>query len=151
KRPRATGFEVIPKAADTIRLIFDMKLKGIGLPAIEAELNTRATWLPPLRKGQKTQGWRQSYIKKLLANPAVMGVYQPFSKTTGSRLPAGEPITGYFPTIIDPSVFHAVQERNAENRGRGGQTGKVNNLLAHLVKCPYCGSPMAFDRHGGKW
>jgi DNA invertase Pin-like site-specific DNA recombinase len=151
---RVTGdgrFEVIPDAAEAVRLIYRLRLEGLGLPAIERRLNAEAAWQPPLRKGQRTKGWRQSYVKKILRNPAVIGVYQPYTRTQatgGKRLPAGEAIAGYYPAIIKPDVFHQIAAKMEANRGKGGRTGKVRSLLTYLVKCAYCGSPMALFTWG---
>jgi hypothetical protein len=68
-----------------------------------------------------------------------------------------EPIPNYFPRLIEPDVFNAVQRQFEENRcerkdggltGRGGRVGRAKNLLTHLVVCPYCGGPMAFVDRG---
>ena len=60
----------------------------------------------------------------------------------------GEAIPGYFPSVIDPGVFHAVQERLKANKGKGGETGKVRNLLTYLVHCAYCGGSMVVINKG---
>lgn len=148
-------FEAIPEAAKAIRMIFDLKLKGIGTRTIERRLNETAAWRPPKRKNARTEaGWRASYIKKILGNPAVIGIYQPHvleGGRGGKRAPTGDPIQGYYPAIIKPEVFYAVQAKLDENRGKGGRNGKVKNLFTHLVKCAYCGGPMAYVDKGPRW
>jgi DNA invertase Pin-like site-specific DNA recombinase len=167
-------FEVIPEAAETVRLIYELKAQGLGYGTIERRLNAEARWTPPLKKGggrphddgtpavrQETAGWRVSYLKKILANRAVLGEYQPYREEDVEkggerqlvRVPAGEVIPGYYPRVVDPDLFYAVQRQSEGNR-RGGRTGKAKNLLPHLVKCAYCGGPMALiDRgaKGGRW
>jgi DNA invertase Pin-like site-specific DNA recombinase len=167
QHPKAVGRKLIPAAAATIRNIFDWRLQGLGYGTIERRLNAEAAWVPPLKKGggrlrqdgapaarQLTRGWRISYVKKILVNRAVLGEYQPHVDTDRGRLPVGEPIADYFPRLIEPEVFHAVQALLAANRGKGGRTARARNLLAHLARCGYCGGPMAFsDRaaKGGQW
>jgi DNA invertase Pin-like site-specific DNA recombinase len=159
----AGQFQPIPEAVKAIQMIFTLKAKGIGLGTIERKLNHEAPWTPPIKKGggrhkkdgspgvrQQTTGWRTSYLKKILTNRAVLGEYQPFVETGGKRVAAGDVIPGYFPAIVKPALFHTVQEQLAANRGKGGRTAKVNNLLAHLAKCAYCGGPMAFSDRGEK-
>jgi DNA invertase Pin-like site-specific DNA recombinase len=157
-------FKPIPDAAEAIRTIFDLKLQGIGFGTIEQKLNAGGGWVPPLKKGggrpkkngspavrQQTVGWRVSYIKKILANPAVIGEYQPYRLTAGGkRETAGPAISGYFPAVVSAEVFHAVKAKMEANRGKGGRTAQVRNLLAHLAKCGYCGGPMAFSDRGAK-
>ena len=147
-------FIAIPEAKETIQKIFDLKLKGVGKGTIAKKLNAEAVWKPPESKNKKRggNGWRESYIQKILQNRAVIGEYQPYeiNGETGKRKPAGEPIQKYYPQIIDDSIFYAVQNQFKENKGKGGRTGKANNLFRHLVKCAYCGGSMAFvDK--GEW
>jgi DNA invertase Pin-like site-specific DNA recombinase len=145
-----TGFDIIEPAAEAIRMIFQFKLDGVGTHSIAARLNAEAPWHPPTRpRAQKIgDGWRSSYVKKILWNPAVIGEYQPCRKVDGKRIPDGEPISKYFPTIVKPTVFHAVQAKLQENKGKGGRTGVASNLFAHIVKCAYCGGSMAFIDKG---
>jgi DNA invertase Pin-like site-specific DNA recombinase len=164
-------YEVIPGAGDTLRMIFELRHAGVGFGTMEVRLNREAPWKPPPRKGggrprkdgrparagQKTLGWRISYIKKILRNPAVMGVYQPHVREGGKRVPDGPPIPDYYPQVVDPVLFAALQAQMAANtdpvtghsRG-GGRVGKAHNLLAHLAECAYCGGPMAFKDHGDR-
>lgn len=157
KRPRITKVEPIPAAAETIKYIFELKLSGLGLPAIEAKLNKEKGlhWTPPLSKGQKTTGWRQSYIKKILRNPAVIGICQHYHKKMVidkdgeevlKRVPIGPPLQKHFPLIVPKELYYAVTKSMDFNRGKGGETGKCRNLLALIAKCGYCGGPMVHVR-----
>src|SRR5204863_5212253 len=85
---------------------------------------------------------------KILSYRAVIGEYQPHSRTGGSRQPVGEPITDYFPAIIQPDLFHAVQAKLEANRGKGGRIDKAKNVFTHLVKCAYCGGPLTLVDKG---
>lgn len=149
---RLIDFKINPDAQETIKTIFDLKLKGIGKGTIAKRLNKEALWMPPKSKNKKSggNGWRESYIQKILQNPAVIGEYQPYKRNdeTGKRKPAGEPIPNYYPEVIKPNVFYAVQEQFKKNKGKGGRTGKASNLFTHLVKCPYCNGSMAFVDKG---
>jgi CheY-like chemotaxis protein/DNA invertase Pin-like site-specific DNA recombinase len=167
-------FEIIPEAAECIRSIFAWKSEGLGHGTIEAKLNREGRWRPPLKMGggrprkdgrpsharQQTQGWRVSYLRKILSNPAVVGIYQPFKSSKDEngrrvRLPAGDPVENYFPPVVSPALFHTVQEDARANRNKGGRVAKCANLLAHLAKCAYCGGPMAYadkgGQRGGQW
>jgi DNA invertase Pin-like site-specific DNA recombinase len=156
-------YEPIPEAAEALCMIFDLRLKGIGWGRIEQKLNAEANWTPPIKKGggrrkkdgspaarQQTTGWRISYLKKIIRNRAVIGECQHRVTVDGKRVPAGDPIPDYYPVIVDPAVFHAVQAKLKANQGHGGRVAKVNNLLAHLAKCGYCRGPMAFVDRGKK-
>ena len=144
------NFTIIPGSKQVISKIFEMKIAGKGATAIMRELNTsQDIWMPKGRNERKTaEGWRESYIKKILKNPAVIGEYQPNRLVNGRRQPIGEIIPDYYPALIDRKTFYQVQEQIGQNLNRGGQTGKVSNLFAHIVKCGYCGGPLAFVNKG---
>ncbi len=135
-------YEVIDAAVEAVRTIFDLKLKGMGKGLIATTLNrTPGAWRPP-------KGWRPSYIVKILSNRAVMGEYQPHTGRGSARKPDGDPLPDYYPAIVEPDVFHAVQVRLKENRGKGGETGKALNLLSSLVKCAYCDGSVHYVSKG---
>jgi DNA invertase Pin-like site-specific DNA recombinase len=133
-------------AEETLRLLFELKLRGLSVRAIERKLNAEAPWSPAI--GQRAGGWRVSYIKRVLKSVAVVGQYQPYAMRDGKPVPAGDPIPDYFPRAIDDNLFHAVQLRMEQNRGKGGRVDKARSLLTHLAKCAYCGGPMAFVQCG---
>jgi DNA invertase Pin-like site-specific DNA recombinase len=151
-----TKFDVEPGAAATIRMIFDWKLQGLGQQKTERRLNAEAPWSPPPKKkedreaGLPGNGWRTSYIKKILGNRAVIGEFQPHQMVEGKRERCGPPIEDYYPCIVEPTVFYSVQKLLEANRGKGGRTGKKRNIFTHIVKCGYCGSTMQISDKGKK-
>jgi len=139
---KRTEFFLIPERAEVVRRVFEMKLQGIGCPSIVKILNQENAWSPK-------NGWRESYVVKILNTPAVIGEFQPhkyISAPDGKKVrqPAGDIILDYFPRCVSDELFHAVQAQFAKNRGRGGKNGVTRNLFGHLAKCGYCGSPMTF-------
>ena len=145
---RDRHFEVIPKAAEAVRMIFKLKLSGMGKGSIVRTLNAEAPWTPPKSCKRTSEGWRESYVAKILSNRGVLGEYQPCKGRGAARKPEGDLIPNYYPPIVKPDVFHAVQALLRENRGTGGPTGQAKNLLTHLVKCAYCSGSMAFISKG---
>lgn len=161
-------FEVLPLAADTISRVFELKLSGWSSRRIAETLNKdhlkdpEKVWSPPRKhKKQQMEGWRDSFVEKLLHNPAVIGHFQPSRLSTledggtNKRLvPEGELIQDYFPAVVDSGLFHRVQQRFRENtarrtgEGKGGRTSTVHNLFSYLAKCGYCGKPMAIVPKG---
>lgn len=140
--------EVIPAAAETVKMIFALA-PTLGRSRLIKKLNTSAPWMPPGNKLNGTgNGWRMSYVRKILSNRAVLGEYQPFTKRDGKRVPDGEVILDYFPQVIEPEVFHSMQLSVLQNRGKGGRTGSAWNLFSNLAKCAYCGGSMAFRDRG---
>ena len=144
------SFKIIPGSNEVIRRIFKMKLAGKGVTAITHDLNAKPEmWKPKSNDKRKTaEGWRESYIKKILKNPAVIGKFQPHKLVKGKRQPIGDAIPDYYPPIVDTDIFYRVQEQLRNNIYKGGQTGKVSNLFSHIVKCEYCGGPLAYVDKG---
>lgn len=137
-------FQILPGAKQTIRKMFDLKLSGVGVRGMVKPLNASAKWSRP-------NGFHASYIRKILVNRAVIGEHQPCKNVDGTFVPDGDPIQDYFPKIVDPAVFLAVQAMFAKNKYKGGRTGKAKNLFTHFVKCAYCGGSMAYvDRSRAK-
>ena len=139
------SFTVLQKRAVVIQRIYELKLSGFGPTKIEGILNSECQdlWMPK-------NGWRRSYIQKILRNPAVIGEYQPHHMVDGKRTPIGEPILDYFPPVVETSVFYAVDKQRDGNRTTGGKTGKARNLFPYIVKCGFCGAPMQFVDKGSE-
>lgn len=142
-KPEGDGFIIIEERRKIIERIFRSSLNGMGAKLIAKQLNLEG--IAPWGKGM---GWQQSYIYKILKNVAVTGAFQPHKMSEGKRLPIGEPIKDYFPQAITEELFYQVQESIKARNGKGGKTGKNNNLFSHIVMCAYCGAPMHFDNKG---
>ncbi len=136
-----TEYEVIPDAVEVVRQIYAMKLDGLGKDSIAKKLNELGVWSPK-------NGWRGSYVQKILISPAVIGEYQPHKMVKNKRVSIGDSISGYYPQVVDKDQFNQVRSLMNKNKGKGGRTGKVSNLFTGLIKCGYCGSPMAFVDKG---
>lgn len=141
-----TGYVEIPERGDVIREIFERTVRGDGKRAIANDFNLRGidTWG---RGASKADGWHASYIHKILANPAVVGVFLPHIKARGSarRQPVGDPVQGYFPAVVSERLWAQVRSLKPTTRGNDGQRGHVNNLLSGLGRCGNCGSKMTFQ------
>lgn len=139
-----SGYEVIPQATDAIKLIFQYSLSNMGALAITKKLNQNS--VPTIAKSRK---WNLSYVKKILANEAVTGTYQPHRLIDGKRVPEGEVIEGYFPVIISKADF--IKSRNGRNNrsGKGGAKGeKFSNLFSHVPIICSCGAKIRYFNKG---
>lgn len=162
-----TKFVPISEVCEAIKLIFKKRLEGKGSYKIEKELNSDPDiWKPPASARNKSGGWRDSYINKILRNRKLIGEYQPHEMMTKSitkngkeeerSIPVaeGDPIKDYYPKVIDEDLFYKVQLLIKQNRkfpgngGGGGNKDKGNNLFSHVVKCGICGSSMQFVDKG---
>ena len=157
------SFELIPERVAVVRQIIELVRTGLGKGAIAKRLNERGvpTIGPPKRARQSDatrnpdRSWYESYIAKILRNRALIGEFQPHRMEGGRRVPAGEPVAGYFPRVVSDTEFALLQDLISE-RGRksGGSRGRsFGNLFTGLVKCGYCGGSMTYidkgeDRRG---
>ncbi len=148
QRPKILEYEKIPERAAVIERIFEMKLvDGWGSNRIASELNkTPNIWKPnrkdPRRKGD---GWRGSYVRKILTNPETYGEFQQYKiisvngdKKKKVRVAEGEPIPNYYPAVILEKTFFHVQALFKQNQGTGGETGMARNIFQGLLRCGYC-------------
>ena len=154
------SFEVIPAAKTAIRVIFDLRLRGLGKGLICKRLNRGPYWVPPLSQRRrasdgkalpsKSPRWRESYVQKILESRTVVGEFQPHHRVDGQRVPNGDAVPDFYPRIVDQGVFDRVQALLKSNRGKwkGGRVSRAGNLFTRIVKCAYCGAPMAYQPKG---
>lgn len=134
-----SGFEFIPERVNVVKRIFEMSLSGVGNGTIVKMLNTEA--VPPF--SAKTNGWQNSYIQKILANPAIYGDLQLSTQRDGAITPV-DVIPNYYPAIMTKEEWLIAASTRAGRRTRGGVSkGKhLSNLFSGLLFCGYCGGPM---------
>lgn len=141
-------FEVLEQKAALVRRIFAYADEGRGSNQISRKLN--ADKVDPITDSKK--GWHESYITKILTNRAAIGEYQPHHYVGGKRIPSGEPVIDYYPSIIDREQFERVQYGRKVRRVRGaGRKGTRHvNLFSGVAKCGYCGASMMVIDKGAK-
>jgi hypothetical protein len=103
-----------------------------------------------------------SFIATALTSRAAIGEYQPTKKVDGSFIPDGPPIEGYFPRVIDQTLYDmAVASVSAKDRlspearkkagARGGNRsgGKTThkNLFTHLIFDVTSGESVGLNYH----
>ncbi|EKS9884128.1 recombinase family protein [Burkholderia pyrrocinia] len=155
-----TGFDVVPELAHSVRRVFEMRIDGAGVVAICRRANQERWPLPgkmPVKKlgesdedfGERRQTsgqWHQSLVARILKNRAVLGEYQPRRIDTehqGARVPVGEPIRGYYPSIVDEATFGRAQATALRRGVRPGRRDPhARNWLYGLVKCGACGNSL---------
>ena len=140
------GQRVIDKIEDRVRivrLIFTLTVAGYGRRQIVQRLRNEETFGHGAR-------WQPSYVAKILANRAVMGEHQPYTRTPeGKRVAAGNPRPDYFPAIVDEVTFlraNAAKEARATTGGKRGEG--VSNLLQGLARCGVCERRMTRENKG---
>ncbi|MBT6717191.1 MAG: recombinase family protein, partial [Nitrospina sp.] len=141
-------FEIDKDRAKVIKKIFKMTLDGLGKGVIAKRFNK-----DDIKTFGKSQSWHSSYIQKVLDNPAVMGEYQPMKlETTASnrkRLPDGDSLKDYFPTVIPKETYYKAKEIREGRRVVIGRTGKrFSNLFTGLAICGSCNGSMHYIDKG---
>ncbi len=146
---KANSFDLIEERAAVVRRIFRDALNGIGQHKIAETLNKEG-----VKPFGRSQGWHRSYIKKILENPSVTGVFVPhkivYEGNKRIRQPQ-EPIKGYFPAVIEKEDFEQLQAASRNRRApKGSYKANVSHLLAGLAKCPICGATMTRVNKGSR-
>ena len=149
KNGRAVSFELREPDASVIRSIFDLSInQNMGAQAITSYLNKNINEFPKSRSNSrnKDNGWSESYVKSVMNNPAVYGVYQPHKRVDGKRVPDGNPWADYYPRVITKEEFLLNQSKMQQRkiRGQGRKSKNFRNLFRGLLYCKSCGSKMSF-------
>jgi hypothetical protein len=136
-----TSFIFIPERAELVRQIFEASIAGLGGYTIAKQLNAKK--VPAFGP---SSAWDQSTIHNLLRNRATIGEHQPKQYRNGKEFPVGDPVPGYYPAVIDESLFQAAQVARQKNlaSGRGRKGSLITNLFAGIPTCAYCGSAVKF-------
>jgi DNA invertase Pin-like site-specific DNA recombinase len=145
-------YELIPERVRVVREIFELTVAGWGKDRIAKKLRDDKVECWGIRLKKATR-WRDSYVAKILANPAVIGQFQwhkspTYDSKTGKKVrePIGEPQNNFFPAAIKHSLWAAVQKIRASRASRPGRVGtEVRNLFTGLVYCGHTGDTMCFS------
>lgn len=140
-----SSYALIEERAALLRWMFEMADDGMGVHSIAAHLNETKedTW----GAGKwKAKYWHRSYIRKLLANKAAIGIFVPHrvvkveGKRTKQRI-AEEAIEHRFPAAVDRELFERVNARLSTTEARGrNATAPVRSIFAGVMKCQHCGN-----------
>lgn len=137
-------FEVKEGAEQAIKFIFEQAASGIGQVRIVRELNSKFSPISKPTPKSPVPQWNTSYVNKILHDQSVLGVFQPMRfDERKNRIPAGDPIKGYFPRIISDDLFHRARYSQSHNK-KANATARTDfvNVLSGLVKCMSDGNTM---------
>lgn len=145
-------FEPVPDRVTTIKKIFELANEGIGRHRIVRILNSEKfeSFRTP------SQGWQSSSVHKILANRAVIGIYQPhqtsYDDITGKKVRTidGPEVPNYYPAVIEEDLFRQVNSRVHQLAMplRGRQGPALTNLFTGIVFCRWCGAPAMLSNKG---
>ncbi|MCL6549133.1 MAG: recombinase family protein [Alicyclobacillus sp.] len=142
--PETKKLVINEEEADTVRMIFEMYLDGLGYDRIIARLNELG------RKTKKGLPFGKNSLHDILINEKYAGVY--VFNCSASKDARGRRnnharkseediirIPGGVPAIVDRETFDRVQEKMEKNkRGPGAYKAKDVYLLSGLIFCGEC-------------
>jgi len=129
------------EGAKAVRCIFQRAAEGDGQRQIVRELQRD---FPPIGRSRR---WNSSFVQKVLCDRAVLGERRNCTFTEdGERVPVGSPVPGYYPAVIDESLWFRAQAKRRDNIKKKGPTGDFINLFTGLIFNVNDGSPMHVQR-----
>ena len=144
-RRKERRYELDPDRASLVREMFTDHKAGKGLRTIAKSLNDRK--IPNWGRGDRiAKMWHKTYVQKILANPAVLGEFQPHKYETipdpenpgehkQIRVPVGEVIKNYYPPIFETpeDVALATDVLNkVRARFKGPTGGRIETRISNL-------------------
>jgi hypothetical protein len=134
-----------PHRVKVLQEIYELYVEGIGLPGIVRLLNARKE--PTWGYGEKANasGWNTAYLNKLLKNRAVLGEYEPMSRTHQGTVESnkGLRVANHYPQAITADLFNKAQAvRESRQRTGGSEAHRISNLFSGAIFCASCGAPM---------
>jgi DNA invertase Pin-like site-specific DNA recombinase len=138
--------ELIPERAAVVEQMFrDTADGGMGADIICRRLNQAG--VPTFGK---SKAWHVSYIQRLLANQAVMGVFVPKTRPSrNKRVVSDTVIPNYYPRCVSDDLFYRAQTAKEQRRTYASFAGRkghgLTNLFSGLMFCGTCGQKMRFE------
>ena len=136
-------FEIVPKEAETVRLIFKWYLEGLGRPTIANRLNE----IGITTRFKKI--WSQDSIFKILRNVNYVGdllLQKTFSRdhlTKQQRINQGELPMYYVQDahepIIDRATFEKVQQEIIRRTDNVQLVPRASTVFTSKIRCSICG------------
>lgn len=136
-------FELIPKEAETVRLVFSLFLKGYGKQAIANKLNDMGV---ATRFGKE---WHEDTIRKILRNEKHVGdmllqkTFRSDHLTKQTKINHGElpmyHVQDAHEPIIDRATFDAVQQELARRADSAQVKPGSATVFTGKIRCGICG------------
>lgn len=156
-------YDVDDARAAVVRQVYQWCVRGWGCHRIARELNDSGVpcWFKPrpARPGRQAKPrpprvpgrWYMHNVLWLLSTRLVIGEWQPMGRDKeGADVPQGAPVAGYYPAIVDESLYLAAQQARRGRLNRGGRRGAGDrdaNLFTHLVVDADNGLPFRLEGH----
>ena len=142
------NFTLLPEQVKHVKLIFKLRLEGMGLHSITRYFNENNLKLAGNKSNSKNQ-LNSTRVTDILKHRGVYGAYEIFKNeytTTRKRISTGEIIENYYPVIISKEDFDNVQGMFEGKRN----IRKVVNIFSGLTKCSCCGNNYGYFKQSDK-
>lgn len=133
-------FQVDIEKGKVVQRIIKMKLDGYGSNKIAYILNDEA--IPVFGRGKK---WHDSYIKKIISNKALLGIYTAQKLDQDGNKEFVKEIDNYYPKLISKDDFNRI---NIKRDIKGRKSKYFSNLFTGIATCKKCGSSMVMINKG---
>lgn len=145
-RPDRSGYVVLEDRAESVRKVFQLTADGHGNVMIARRANLEK-WPVPGRAAD----WHPTLITKLLNNRAVLGEYQPHTKSASKRVPIGDPWKDYYPRIVSDELFARAKASKATRAQLPRRRDdRYLNVFQGVLKCGACGASLSRKYKGSK-
>jgi DNA invertase Pin-like site-specific DNA recombinase len=144
---RQTGgrWEKITEAVEVVNRIVRMALDGYGTEAITKRLNSEG-----VRTLKRGKAWDPMTVRSILRSQALIGAYQPMTRTTGRKLKVGEIIENFYPAVLSKKEYYRLQETLDNRMPPKGRTGaNVRTLFKGLLH-DLQGASLVLTNKGGR-
>lgn len=164
------GYQIVPEAAEIVKMIFDFYADGMGIVRIAGHLNAENFPTPRYhyyllglqKESSKTncRTWIPSTVSGILKNEAYTGcLVQGKKEKTADGRKINVPKKDWFihpdthPAIISKDLFDTVQSTLAANFDRFKQTGERHdeNIFIGKIFCSRCGRAVIRDTHVNRY
>jgi DNA invertase Pin-like site-specific DNA recombinase len=139
-------FVVDEERVEAIHAVFHLAKTGWGIGKIVRYANE---WRWPVPGNGEV--WHNSLLNRLFANRALLGEFQPHIKRDGKKVPEGEPISDYYPRVVDSDLFYAVRAVRSTIAQFPNRRDEHNyNYLQGLGRCECGGTWRRVNKQSGK-
>ncbi|MFA0117648.1 recombinase family protein [Vibrio breoganii] len=122
---------------DIVQRMFELRLKGLGAPAIASKLNEEFSAPNSIRTGEFTN----HFVHRLLKSRSVLGEL---------HIKGGEVIKNYFPPAIDEATFDKVNSTRLFTTGVTSAKG-TTNVFKGVTFCKACSNGVVVKTSNSKY
>ena len=164
EKSKDSHYEINEEEAETVRTIYNLALKGMGIKKIKHYLEGDNSESRVYKTAEGKTKWYESTIQRILRRPTYMGAIEHFQSVTENPLTHARrsvqkeqrvkyDLKEKIPCIIEPDIWQAVQvaidsrvNHNFNSISQSGINGVVTNknVFCRKMRCG-CGRRFKYD------